>query len=115
MDHHTTDCWVPDSTTGKFCVFKYVTFDYDLNMFYVMFSDESFLAEGGFGVVHKGILKDGQVVAVKQLKFGGSQADLDFCREVRVLSCAQHRNVVLLIGFCIESNLRILVYEYTCN
>ncbi|KAH1212101.1 hypothetical protein AAZX31_14G076200 [Glycine max] len=80
-----------------------------------MFSDESFLAEGGFGVVHKGILKDGQVVAVKQLKFGGSQADLDFCREVRVLSCAQHRNVVLLIGFCIESNLRILVYEYICN
>lgn len=80
-----------------------------------MFSDENFLAEGGFGVVHKGILKDGQVVAVKQLKFGGSQADLDFCREVRVLSCAQHRNVVLLIGFCIESNLRILVYEYICN
>ncbi|KAK7321721.1 hypothetical protein VNO77_32609 [Canavalia gladiata] len=80
-----------------------------------IFSDVNFLAEGGFGVVHKGILKDGQVVAVKQLKFGGSQADLDFCREVRVLSCAQHRNVVLLIGFCIEGNLRLLVYEYICN
>ncbi|CAJ1972641.1 unnamed protein product [Sphenostylis stenocarpa] len=80
-----------------------------------IFSDENFLAEGGFGVVHKGILKDGQVVAVKQLKFGGSQVDLDFCREVRVLSCAQHRNVVLLIGFCTESNFRILVYEYICN
>ncbi|XP_027331086.1 inactive protein kinase SELMODRAFT_444075-like isoform X2 [Abrus precatorius] len=80
-----------------------------------MFSDINFLAEGGFGMVHKGILKDGQVVAVKQLKFGGSQADIDFSREVRVLSCAQHRNVVLLIGFCIESNLRILVYEYICN
>ncbi|KAK8472976.1 hypothetical protein PHAVU_001G018000 [Phaseolus vulgaris] len=80
-----------------------------------MFSDVNFLAEGGFGVVHKGILKDGQVVAVKQLKFGGSQADIDFCREVRVLSCAQHRNVVPLIGFCTESNLRILVYEYICN
>ncbi|KAL1353779.1 hypothetical protein HN51_042445 [Arachis hypogaea] len=80
-----------------------------------MFSHANFLAEGGFGVVHKGILRDGQVVAVKQLKFGGSQADLDFCREVRVLSCAQHRNVVLLIGFCVEANLRILVYEYICN
>ncbi|MED6194700.1 hypothetical protein PIB30_030889 [Stylosanthes scabra] len=80
-----------------------------------MFSDANFLAEGGFGIVHKGILRDGQVVAVKQLKFGGSQADLDFCREVRVLSCAQHRNVVLLIGFCVEANLRILVYEYICN
>lgn len=80
-----------------------------------MFSDVNFLAEGGFGVVHRGVLRDGQVVAVKQLKFSGTQADLDFCREVRVLSCAQHRNVVLLIGFCIEENSRILVYEYICN
>ncbi|WJX15830.1 non-specific serine/threonine protein kinase [Trifolium repens] len=80
-----------------------------------MFSDLNFLAEGGFGVVHRGILKDGQVVAVKQLKSSGSQADLDFCREVRVLSCAQHRNIVLLIGFCTEDNVRILVYEYVCN
>ncbi|KAK7291149.1 hypothetical protein RIF29_06064 [Crotalaria pallida] len=80
-----------------------------------MFSDLNFLAEGGFGVVYKGILRDGQVVAVKQLKFSGSQADIDFGREVRLLSCAQHRNVVLLIGFCTEGNFRILVYEYICN
>ncbi|PQM41046.1 inactive protein kinase isoform X1 [Prunus yedoensis var. nudiflora] len=79
------------------------------------FSDMNFLAEGGFGVVHKGVLRDGQIVAVKQLKFGGSQADADFCREVRVLSCAQHRNVVLLIGYCIEGKARVLVYEYICN
>ncbi|KAL6215937.1 hypothetical protein ACLB2K_015363 [Fragaria x ananassa] len=79
------------------------------------FSDVNFLAEGGFGVVHRGVLRDGQVVAVKQLKFGGSQADADFCREVRVLSCAQHRNVVLLIGYCIEGKSRLLVYEYICN
>lgn len=79
------------------------------------FSDMNFLAEGGFGIVHRGILRDGQVVAVKQLKCGGLQADADFCREVRVLSCAQHRNVVLLIGFCIEGMMRLLVYEYICN
>lgn len=79
------------------------------------FSDENFLAEGGFGVVHRGLLRNGQVVAVKQLKYVGSQGDADFCREVRVLSCAQHRNVVLLIGFCIEGRKRVLVYEYICN
>lgn len=79
------------------------------------FSDRNFLAESGFGVVHRGVLRDGQVVAVKQLKFSGSQADADFSREVRVLSCAQHRNVVLLIGYCIEGNMRLLVYEYICN
>ncbi|KAK3424730.1 hypothetical protein EUGRSUZ_F01501 [Eucalyptus grandis] len=79
------------------------------------FSDSNFLAEGGFGLVHRGILSNGQVVAVKQLKFGGAQGDADFCREVRLLSCAQHRNVVLLIGFCSEGSKRALVYEYVCN
>ncbi|XVE69971.1 hypothetical protein DITRI_Ditri10aG0033900 [Diplodiscus trichospermus] len=79
------------------------------------FSQLNFLAEGGFGVVYRGILRDGQVVAVKLLKFVGCQADIDFCREVQVLSCAQHRNVVLLIGFCIDGNKRVLVYEYICN
>ncbi|XWS25702.1 hypothetical protein CRYUN_Cryun27aG0090200 [Craigia yunnanensis] len=79
------------------------------------FSEVNFLAEGGFGVVYRGILRDGQVVAVKLLKFVGCQADVDFCREVQVLSCAQHRNVVLLIGFCIDGNKRVLVYEYICN
>ncbi|KAI4321546.1 hypothetical protein MLD38_034914 [Melastoma candidum] len=79
------------------------------------FSGTNFIAEGGFGLVHRGILRDGQVVAVKQLKCIGAQADADFTREVRLLSCAQHRNVVLLIGFCIDGCNRVLVYEYICN
>ncbi|OWM74474.1 inactive protein kinase SELMODRAFT_444075-like [Punica granatum] len=79
------------------------------------FSDENFLAEGGFGVVHRGVLRDGQVVAVKQLKLSRAEGDADFCREVRLLSCAQHRNIVLLIGFCIEGSHQVLVYEYICN
>ncbi|KAF5942890.1 hypothetical protein HYC85_020532 [Camellia sinensis] len=79
------------------------------------FSDINFIADGGYGTVHRGVLKDGQVVAVKQLKFAGSQGDADFCREVRFLSCAQHRNVVLLIGFCVEGKNTVLVYEYVCN
>jgi interleukin-1 receptor-associated kinase 1 len=79
------------------------------------FSEMNFLAEGGFSKVYRGVLRDGQVVAVKLLKYGGSQADADFCREVRVLSCALHKNVVLLIGFCIDGKKRVLVYEYICN
>ncbi|XP_058080310.1 serine/threonine-protein kinase MST20-like isoform X2 [Magnolia sinica] len=79
------------------------------------FSEENFLAEGGFGSVHRGVLGDGQVVAVKQLKVASSQGDAEFCAEVEVLSCAQHRNVVMLIGFCIEEKRRVLVYEYICN
>lgn len=79
------------------------------------FSQANFLAEGGFGSVHRGILPDGQAVAVKQHKLASSQGDLEFCSEVEVLSCAQHRNVVMLIGYCIEDKRRLLVYEYVCN
>ncbi|ONI15609.1 hypothetical protein PRUPE_3G051500 [Prunus persica] len=79
------------------------------------FSQANFLAEGGFGSVHRGVLPDGQAVAVKQHKLASSQGDQEFCSEVEVLSCAQHRNVVMLIGFCIEDKRRLLVYEYICN
>ncbi|GAB4842448.1 hypothetical protein Ancab_012420 [Ancistrocladus abbreviatus] len=79
------------------------------------FSKANFLAEGGFGSVHRGILPDGQAIAVKQHKLASSQGDIEFCSEVEVLSCAQHRNVVMLIGYCIEDKRRLLVYEYICN
>ncbi|KAL5052744.1 hypothetical protein RYX36_033426 [Vicia faba] len=79
------------------------------------FSQSNFLAEGGFGSVHRGVLPDGQVVAVKQYKLASTQGDKEFCSEVEVLSCAQHRNVVMLIGFCVEDGRRLLVYEYICN
>ncbi|KAJ6389509.1 hypothetical protein OIU77_027771 [Salix suchowensis] len=79
------------------------------------FSQANFLAEGGFGSVHRGVLPDGQAVAVKQHKLASSQGDIEFCSEVEVLSCAQHRNVVMLLGFSIEDRRRLLVYEYICN
>ncbi|KAI3447108.1 hypothetical protein Pfo_003773 [Paulownia fortunei] len=79
------------------------------------FSQANFLAEGGYGSVHRGLLPDGQVIAVKQHKLASTQGDREFCSEVQVLSCAQHRNVVMLIGYCVEDRRRLLVYEYICN
>lgn len=79
------------------------------------FSKANFLAEGGYGSVHRGVLLNGQVIAVKQHKLASSQGDREFCSEVEVLSCAQHRNVVMLIGLCVEDTRRLLVYEYICN
>ncbi|KAL5540587.1 hypothetical protein UlMin_043536 [Ulmus minor] len=78
------------------------------------FSNENFLAEGGYGAVYKGVLPDGQVVAVKQHKTLSAQGASEFCSEVEVLSCAQHRNLVMLVGYCIEIEW-LLVYEFACN
>jgi len=61
------------------------------------------------------VLPDGQAIAVKQHKLASTQGDHEFCSEVEVLSCAQHPNVVMLIGFCVEDKRRLLVYEYICN
>ncbi|WZZ31730.1 hypothetical protein YC2023_015131 [Brassica napus] len=72
------------------------------------FSKGSFLAEGGFGSVHRGTLPGGQIIAVKQYKIASTQGDKEFCSEVEVLSCAQHRNVVMLIGLCVEDGKRLL-------
>lgn len=79
------------------------------------FSGEHYLAEGVYGSVYKGRLKDGQLVAVKQHKLATSLSDEQFAAEVEALSCAQHRNLVTLIGYCVENKLRLLVYEYICN
>ncbi|KAL5231144.1 hypothetical protein ABZP36_029920 [Zizania latifolia] len=48
------------------------------------FSQANFLAEGGFGSVHRGVLPDGQAIAVKQYKLASSQGDVEFCSEVEV-------------------------------
>ncbi|XP_068641941.1 inactive protein kinase SELMODRAFT_444075-like [Aristolochia californica] len=78
------------------------------------FSPANFLAEGGYGPVYKGILPDGQVVAVKQHRTVSTQGASEFCSEVEVLSCAQHRNLVMLVGYCVEKEW-LLVYEFACN
>ncbi|XP_020249365.1 inactive protein kinase SELMODRAFT_444075-like [Asparagus officinalis] len=79
------------------------------------FSEDSFLSEGGFGPVHKGVLEDGQVIAVKKHKKASAQGASEFCSEVEVLSCAQHKNLVMLVGYCVEGQEWLLVYEFACN
>ncbi|PIA36005.1 hypothetical protein AQUCO_03400121v1 [Aquilegia coerulea] len=59
-------------------------------------------------------MPDGQVVAVKQHKVVSAQGASEFCAEVEVLSCAQHRNLVMLVGYCTEPEW-LLVYEFACN
>lgn len=77
------------------------------------FSDEHRIGEGGFGVVYKGrIQSNDQVVAVKQLDRQGRQGTREFISEVLMLSLLKHPNLVNLIGYCVEDDHRILIYEY---
>ncbi|KAM7526650.1 hypothetical protein LguiA_016552 [Lonicera macranthoides] len=78
------------------------------------FSTDNFLAKGGYGKVYRGVLADGQVIAVKQHVMLNAQGASEFCCGVEVLSCAQHRNLVMLVGYCFEIEW-LLVYEFACN
>ncbi|CAL1352752.1 unnamed protein product [Linum trigynum] len=79
------------------------------------FSDDYKLGEGGFGPVYRGTLCDGQVIAVKRLSMSSGQGLEEFKNEVVLISKLQHRNLVRLLGCCIEGAERMLIYEYMPN
>lgn len=78
------------------------------------FAPENELGRGGFGVVYKGELDDGTKIAVKRMEAGviTNKALDEFQAEIAVLSKVRHRHLVSLLGYSIEGNERILVYEY---
>ncbi|XP_029151423.1 cysteine-rich receptor-like protein kinase 10 isoform X1 [Arachis hypogaea] len=79
------------------------------------FSQDNKLGEGGFGEVYKGLLPSGQEVAVKRLSKGSVQGGEEFKNEVELVAKLQHRYLVRLLGFCLQGEEKILVYEYVPN
>ncbi|XP_009364729.2 cysteine-rich receptor-like protein kinase 10 [Pyrus x bretschneideri] len=79
------------------------------------FSDDHRLGKGGFGQVYKGTLSNGQEVAVKRLSRNSCQGTEEFKNEMVLVAKLQHRNLVRLLGFCLEGEEKILVYEYVLN
>ncbi|XP_017978381.1 PREDICTED: cysteine-rich receptor-like protein kinase 29 isoform X2 [Theobroma cacao] len=79
------------------------------------FSDANKLGQGGFGAVYKGLLPDGQEVAVKRLSTDSGQGEVEFKNEVLLVAKLQHRNLVRLLGFCLEGRERLLIYEFVPN
>ncbi|CAH8357162.1 unnamed protein product [Eruca vesicaria subsp. sativa] len=79
------------------------------------FSEDNKIGQGGFGEVYKGIFSNGTEVAVKRLSKSSEQGDTEFKNEVVVVAKLQHRNLVRLLGFSLEQEERILVYEYVPN
>ncbi|KAI3731014.1 hypothetical protein L1987_62197 [Smallanthus sonchifolius] len=79
------------------------------------FSECNKIGEGGFGPVYKGVLEDGQEVAVKRLSDTSQQGIDEFKNELISISKLQHRNLIKLLGYCIHRNETILIYEYMAN
>ncbi|XP_052204983.1 protein NSP-INTERACTING KINASE 3-like isoform X2 [Diospyros lotus] len=80
------------------------------------FNSKNILGRGGFGVVYKGCLNDGSIVAVKRLKdYNAVGGEIQFQTEVEMISLAVHRNLLRLLGFCSTENERLLVYPYMSN
>ncbi|XVF40649.1 hypothetical protein PTKIN_Ptkin01aG0131100 [Pterospermum kingtungense] len=79
------------------------------------FSIANKLGQGGFGAVYKGKLASGELIAVKRLSTDSGQGDPEFKNEVKLVAKLQHRNLVRLLGFCLEGSERLLIYEFVPN
>ncbi|MBA0585439.1 hypothetical protein Gorai_016216, partial [Gossypium raimondii] len=87
----------------------------DLHLATNRFSKDNIIGDGGYGVVYRGNLINGTPVAVKKLLNNPGQADKDFRVEVEAIGHVRHKNLVRLLGYCIEGTQRLLVYEYVNN
>ncbi|KAA3489057.1 cysteine-rich receptor-like protein kinase 25 isoform X1 [Gossypium australe] len=79
------------------------------------FSRENKLGEGGFGPVYKGEMPNGKEIAVKRLSINSKQGLEEFKNEVKLIFKLQHKNLVRLLGYCLEEDEKLLVYEYMAN
>ncbi|PNY14834.1 receptor-like protein kinase, partial [Trifolium pratense] len=98
---------------GSF-VSKHLAFSYS-EILNITDNFKTIIGEGGFGKVYLGVLQNHTQVAVKILSPSSMQGYKEFQSEVQLLSVVHHRNLVSLIGYCNEGEIKALIYEYMAN
>uniref|UniRef100_A0ACD5TL00 Uncharacterized protein n=1 Tax=Avena sativa TaxID=4498 RepID=A0ACD5TL00_AVESA len=79
------------------------------------FAESNIIGEGGFGAVYKGTLPDGEEIAVKRMSNSSIQGVEELKNELALVAKLSHKNLVRLIGVCLEQQERLLVYEFVPN
>ncbi|PQM40191.1 putative receptor-like protein kinase [Prunus yedoensis var. nudiflora] len=79
------------------------------------FDGANVIGKGGSGTVFRGILKCGKLIAIKRLDALNLQSEREFQNELQILGGLRSPFLVTLLGYCVEKNCRILVYEYMPN
>ncbi|XP_026451660.1 putative receptor-like protein kinase At4g00960 [Papaver somniferum] len=108
---HYLDEDVDDMATAESLQFNFTTIKAATNNF----SEANKLGQGGFGSVYKGALPSGQEIAVKRLSSSSGQGEEEFKNEVLLVVKLQHRNLVRLLGFCLQLEEKLLIYEFMPN
>ncbi|CAN4118624.1 unnamed protein product [Withania somnifera] len=84
----------------------------ELNKLTGNFGKKALVGEGSYGRVFSGKLRDGQQAAIKKLDTSSSEPDSDFTAQLSIVSRLKHEHFVTLMGYCLEANNRILIYEF---
>ncbi|XP_042437638.1 PTI1-like tyrosine-protein kinase 2 isoform X1 [Zingiber officinale] len=76
------------------------------------FGSKALVGEGSYGRVYFATLEDGKQVAVKKLDSSSEDNSSEFLMQVSMVSRLKHENFVEMLGYCVEENMRLLVYEF---